>query len=235
MSCERKSRWISAPRLAALIAACSLWLALAAPAGAQPPVVESSGVHPTSLESELVFGEVNPGGSNTQYLVQYGPASSDWCGTEPSLLASIAVAAAAGAPSVSAFDHLADGFWPEPPYFTKPMKLGFHDHEAHSVSVELDELMSGGEYCAQLIAFNDSGFGAGGELRFTAGAPTVESVTPSSGPAGGASTVTIMGENLDAASAVRFGTAAASIEFQNQQIQLTTQFAADFRIDSGVE
>jgi len=149
---------------------------------------------------------------NTQYLVQYGRASSEWCGSEPSLLAFITGAPDPGGPSESAFDHLADGFWSKPPYFTKPMKLGFRDGVAHSVSVELDELTSGGEYCARLVAFNESGWGAGGKLRFTADAPSVESVTPSSGPTGGASTVTIKGEDLDAASAVHFGTAAASIQ-----------------------
>ena len=64
MSCERKSRWISAPHLAALVAAVSLWLVSAAPAGAQSPAVESSGAHPTSPESE------QPGD-------QHGDASQD--------------------------------------------------------------------------------------------------------------------------------------------------------------
>ena len=98
-----------------------------------------------------------------------------------------------------------------PPHVTPATALGFSDREDHAVAVELGELDPGDEYCAQLVAFNASGFAASAKVVFTLGAPTVESLSPASGLVSGGETVTITGENLGGASAVHFGSADASI------------------------
>jgi hypothetical protein len=58
------------------------------------------------------------------------------------------------------------------------------------------------------------------QFNYAAG-PTITSISPGAGPASGGTTVTISGTNLGAASAVRFGTAAAASFVVSSNMQIT--------------
>jgi hypothetical protein len=143
----------------------------------------------TGATTANVEGEVNPAGQATEYHVVYDLKSSEWCtsfGREGS-----------------------------PAHSTTPVTLGFTDGTFHPVSVGLSGLAAGSEYCAELIAVNGSGTVHGGDVSFTAGAapkPIVTKVTPASGTNAGGTAVTITGAGLEAARAVDFGGAAATIK-----------------------
>jgi hypothetical protein len=173
-SCERKSRRIWAPRLAALLAGACVWMLAPAIAQAALPTVTGFGAQATSPETEVVSGQINPGGESTEYLVAYETAKSDWCKSHPATHPSIEVQLLGGELALSLpFDggNGHDGW--KPPHTTEPQTLPFADGEPHAVSVELEGLAHGTEYCAQLIAFNDSGRAAGTKGFFVSGAPSV--------------------------------------------------------------
>lgn len=127
---------------------------------------------PHGHRNELVTGEIDPGGEHTQYFVQYEEASSEFCrdqaGDRGPLLA-LTVSLSIRTDGWGSRDG-----W-GPPHSTKPQPLPFNknDYEYHAVSVELPGLSPRSEYCAELVAFNDSGRASGSEVEFIAGAPSV--------------------------------------------------------------
>ncbi len=66
-----------------------------------------------------------------------------------------------------------------------------------------------------------SAVGAANQFTYTAPVPTVTSISPASGPAGGGTVVTLTGTNLTGTSAVRFGTVDATAFVVNSPSQVT--------------
>jgi hypothetical protein len=56
---------------------------------------------------------------------------------------------------------------------TAPQLLTFTDNFSHQVSVSVSNLVSGGRYCAAVIATNSSDTATASTLSFMAGAPEV--------------------------------------------------------------
>ncbi len=114
-------------------------------AAGTPSAFTYSPVTATGLTTATVDGNVNPAGQTTTYEVEYALASSDWCTTFTS----------SGSPSS-----------------TTAQMLSSTDTDFHDVSVDLTGLTAGTGYCADLVASNASGNGDGGQVWFTAGAPS---------------------------------------------------------------
>jgi len=108
---------------------------------------------------------VNPNGLTTTYRVDYDLASSEWCSTSSS----------SGSPAHS----------------TTEQPLGSIDTDYHDVSVDLTGLTARTDYCAELVVTNGSGSAEGGQVWFTAGAPSV--LTSGSPMMTGATTATVDG------------------------------------------
>jgi hypothetical protein len=106
-------------------------------------------ISPTTTEVE---GSVDPFGQQTRYQVEYGPASSAWCAS-----------------------HGTKG---TPENQTPPLTIGprFAEEPRATANVYLHGLSPGDEYCAELIAENSVGTGYGGQVEFTAGAPSFETL-----------------------------------------------------------
>jgi len=155
--------------LAAALAACALALATAPAAGAAKPSAIAFGAQPAPGDSEVVLGEIDPGGEPTEFLVAYGLASSHWCAEQPSVkrggddlqLGPLGIWIWLG------------GLFGMPPHSTPPEPLGYSDEEEHAVAVELGELTPGAEYCARLVAWNGSGGATSGKIVFHVGVPSV--------------------------------------------------------------
>jgi IPT/TIG domain len=165
----RKGRRISAARIAALLAACAVGLLAAPAAQAAKPSVLGFGAKPAPGEAEVILGEIDPGGEATEFLVEYGLAGSRWCAEQPS---SRTPSAGIGL----GIDPLELVIWlggTPPPHSTPASPLGYSDEEDHAVAVAVGELTPGAEYCAELVAYNDSGVGASAKIVFRAGAPSV--------------------------------------------------------------
>ena len=111
-------------------------------------MAETDSATPTGASTATVGGLVNPSGQSTNYAVQYGPSSSTWCTSHGS----------SGSPAST----------------TGAQTLGSTDDGSHDVSVTLSGLTGGQGYCVQLIATNASGTSQGGQVTFTAGAPSAE-------------------------------------------------------------
>ena len=299
-----------------MLAACTLGLLVAPAAQAAKPSAIAFGAQPAPGDSEVILGEIDPGGEHTEFLVAYGLASSQWCTEQPDvdvpglelslragplgLLAWIGGLAGVGSPFHAAhaaglprrararrggggrrtrtrgrilrapdrLQHLRRGHqraghvhawaprsspapatWPPttrsgrkstrtgkrpnttclyaplasewctssgaqgtPAELGALTQLGFTDNSFHEVSIELAGFLLGLEYCAALYALNEAGSSVGSQVSFHRQPPTVESLSPASGPASGGTTVTIGGTDLGGASAVHFGSAAATIE-----------------------
>ena len=140
---------------------------LPAPASAivpRAPDVDTFGVQSLDADSAEVMGRINPAGNPTQFRVEYDLASSAWC----------QASGASGTPAHQTLSTL----------------LG----EAHTtyqiVSVEIEELTTGTDYCARLAATNQVGSDYGSTVRFTAGAPAVQSLV---GQSTGATTASVSG------------------------------------------
>jgi hypothetical protein len=118
----------------------------------------------TGEATATVQGSVNPGGESTTYQIAYDLQSSDWC--------------------------MSNGSSGSPANATTPQTLGFTDENDHDVSVDLNGLTAGADYCADLVATNSSGDGDGGQIPFSAGLP---SVYASGVTATGASAATVDG------------------------------------------
>jgi hypothetical protein len=141
--------------------------ALPAAASAQapsPPDVGTFGIQSVDSTSVELLGRINPFGSPTQYRVQYDVGDSEWCQTSGS----------AGTPGSQ----------------TSLETLTQANTADHVVSVELRGLASGTEYCARLTATNEGGSGSGSIVRFTAGAPAVQTLV---GQSTGATTASVSG------------------------------------------
>lgn len=125
-----------------------------------PPAATAvtSRVSDTTQTTATVEGEVDPGYAPTSYWVQYGLASSQWCQTQ----------GAEGLPEGT----------------TSQQMLEAEDGEAHAVQVELTALSAGSEYCAALVAENETGEpSTPTPLRFTTASS--ESAGPQGGQNGG--------------------------------------------------
>jgi hypothetical protein len=131
---------------------------------------------PTGASTETIAGQIDPAGQTTAYTVQYDDAESAWCQTGDG-------AAAHAAPSAT---------------------LGATDDAAHDVSVDLTGLVSGEDYCAELVTSNGSGSSAGQPVTFTAGAPAA--VSGDTQPTG-ASTATVAGQVDPAGTATTYSVA----------------------------
>ncbi|HEX8053134.1 MAG TPA: hypothetical protein VF517_09085 [Thermoleophilaceae bacterium] len=124
------------------------------------PEVDTFGVQSLDSNTAELLGRVNASGNPTQFRVEYDVASSAWCQS--------------------------GGFAGEPASRTTATPLA----EAHTtyqiVSVELHDLTTGTAYCARLAATNKVGSDFGATVRFTAGAPAVQTlVGESTGPTTG--------------------------------------------------
>jgi Ca2+-binding RTX toxin-like protein len=141
--------------------------ALVAPSSAMAqtaPDVGTFGIQSVDSTSVEVLGRINPHKEETQYRVQYDVGSSDWCQTS----------GATGTPASQ----------------TTSETLTEQSDTFHVVSVELDGLVSGTTYCARLTASNSAGSGHGSIVRFTAGAPAVQTLI---GQSTGATTASVGG------------------------------------------
>jgi hypothetical protein len=161
----------------ALLAVVVVLALVPASAIAGQPAVIGFPPHATGAETEVVSGEINPGGEATEYVVQYGPSSSPWCGGRPSFEALLSSPEAGATALTGPLLGARDGDWAKAPHSTHPTKLPFSDEEHHPVLVEVGGLTPGTEYCAQLVADNHSGSASGGKVLFTAGAPGVSGST----------------------------------------------------------
>src|SRR5215469_2186160 len=100
------------------------------------PVAITIGETPTGATTSTIQGQVDPVGQSTTYKVQWDLNSSIWCqnfGTSGS-----------------------------PAHTTAGTVLSFSDNTFHDVSVGITGLVSGTDFCAQLIATNASGESDGG-------------------------------------------------------------------------
>lgn len=162
---------ISRPRLPFAFAAVALVavlavLALPAAASASAPSAVTVDTYSSGAATATVEGSVDPAGEATQYQVQYGPASSDWCTS----------AGQSGSPADT----------------TGLTDLGSIEPGSYAVSVDLTtDLTEGTDYCAQLIATNTSGEGDGGQVTWTQGAPFADTFD---GYSTGNATATVEGD-----------------------------------------
>ena len=165
------------------------------------PAASTTNAFATGPTTAMVEGQVNPSGQTTQYHVAYDLASSEWCASE--------------------------GLAGSPAHSTAPVTLGFTDAASHQASVELTGLSASTEYCVEIVAVNGSGIAHGSQLRFTAAPPkpAVTKVSPASGTTAGGTLVTIIGTNLEGASAVHFGAASATIK-TNTATEITAESPA---------
>jgi hypothetical protein len=107
---------------------------------AASPLVATDGVVPSGPTSARVDGSADPEGSETVLRADYAPASAQWC-----------------------VSGGADGA----PLETVGEALGAGDVMYSEVSVGLEGLSPGVEYCAELVASSEAGTSRGGQRRFT--------------------------------------------------------------------
>ncbi len=110
-----------------------------APTG-HPPVVATDGVSVSSPTTASVVGNVDPEGQSTALRAAYALASEPWCTS-----------------------HGAEGN----PTETPALDLGSGNAMLSEVIVELEGLTAASDYCAELIAHNESGTTHGGQTQFT--------------------------------------------------------------------
>ena len=108
-------------------------------AQASPPVVATDGVQVLSATTVRLSGNADPGGRSTTLHADYAPAGSTWCATEGK----------EGAPSE-----------------TDPVPIGSLNAMISELTIDLEGLTPGTEYCAQLVAQNESGTAFGGAVAF---------------------------------------------------------------------
>jgi hypothetical protein len=111
------------------------------------PEAETDVVHPTGPATATVEGSIDPIAQATTYRVDWDLASSDWC-------------QAWGDDSSGSAAHS-----------TPSQPLPFTDTASHAVTVALDGLTAGQEYCAAVVAVNASGTSDTFVQRFTQGTP----------------------------------------------------------------
>lgn len=115
------------------------------------PSATTEAARPEGVSTELLGGEIMTAGQSSSYFADYAPASSAWCRGGEGAPGEVLSSPAAEAPSSSP--------------------------AGQRVSVKLAGLQSGASYCALLIARNVTAESerVGSPLRFTAGAPDLES------------------------------------------------------------
>jgi hypothetical protein len=135
-------------RFVAMSAAVGSLLVWGLPAGAQAasPAITTDGATATSATSALINGNGDPEGHETTLHAGYALASEPWCTS----------GGAAGSPLETA-----------------PQDLGSGSVMLSEISVELQGLAPGSEYCAELIAHSDVGTTDGGQVRFVTSAASV--------------------------------------------------------------
>jgi hypothetical protein len=166
-------RWRGASSLlAAPFCALAVSLVTAGPAWAAAPRVETGAPYSTNPHSAIVIGIVFPGGSKTEYWVEYARVAG---GTQ-------------GEREFCEEKSKTGAHETSPPGELEGAVI------AELVSIELPALVAGAEYCARLVAKNEQGTAptAPGELElFVAGAPSAET-----GPAVSTTTTTATVEAL---------------------------------------
>jgi hypothetical protein len=145
------------------------------------PEVITTGQTPTGATTSTIQGQVDPTGQSTTYKVQWDLNSSTWCqnfGTSGS-----------------------------PAHVTAGTVLGFSDNTLHDVSVGITGgLVSGTDYCAQLVATNGSGEGDGGTVEWTQTTPQNTLTVSRAGTGSGTVTSSPAGINCGATCAAMFDT-----------------------------
>ena len=105
-----------------------------------PPGAATAGAFATGPSTAIVDGSVEPNGESTSVHADYALASEPWCTSR----------GAAGAPSETA-----------------PKELGVLHGVVSEVVVKLEGLTPNREYCAELVAQNESGTALGGQVSLT--------------------------------------------------------------------
>src|ERR1700704_99056 len=108
-------------------------------AAASPPLVATDGVEAIGTTTARVSGDADPEGQATTLHADYGAAGGEWCVT----------GGAQGTPSETA-----------------PVDLGSGNAMISEVSVVLEGLLPGTQYCAQLVARNGSGVTVSQQVEF---------------------------------------------------------------------
>ena len=132
--------------LVALACTAGVALGVPAPALASAPSASTLIAFSTGTTTATVEGVVNPGGQTTHYQGAYGLASSEWC--------------------------TSGGSSGTPEHKTTLETLGYTEPHFSYVEVSLSGLSAGTKYCAEVVAENGAGTKHGGQVGFTAGAPT---------------------------------------------------------------
>jgi phosphodiesterase/alkaline phosphatase D-like protein len=113
------------------------------------PGAETFETDATSARTATVSGDVDPAGQATTYYADYDLASSEWC------------------------ESYGDSGTPADNTMSVVQTLGA-DSSYHNVTVDLNGLSAGTQYCAAIVATNGSGTTTGDVEAFTAGAPGAE-------------------------------------------------------------
>jgi len=151
-----------------MIAIGATWV-FATSAQASPPVVATDGVQVLSATTARLSGNADPEGQSTTLRADYAPAGSTWC----------ASGGAEGTPTE-----------------TDPVPIGSLNAMISELTIDLEGLTPGTEYCAQLVAQNESGIAFGGMVAFatlaqgspplvvTGGIDSPQAAIPSKAPSG---------------------------------------------------
>ncbi|HKD94000.1 MAG TPA: PASTA domain-containing protein [Gaiellaceae bacterium] len=156
------------------------------------PVAITIGETPTGATTSTIQGQVDPVGQSTTYKVQWDLNSSIWCqnfGTSGS-----------------------------PAHTTAGTVLSFSDNTFHDVSVGITGLVSGTDFCAQLIATNASGESDGGTVEWTQVTPPNTLTVSRAGTGSGTVTSSPAGIDCGATCSAMFDT--------GSQVTLTAAAAA---------
>jgi hypothetical protein len=105
-----------------------------------PPGVSTAGAFATGPTTAIVDGSAEPKGESTTVHADYAFAGEPWCTS-----------------------HGAEGS----PAETAPQSIGSINGVISEIVVKLEGLAPRREYCAELVAANESGTAFGGQVRFT--------------------------------------------------------------------
>jgi hypothetical protein len=118
-------------------------------ARASLPLIATDGASATGATTARVSGNADPEGQSTTLHADYALASEPWCTS-----------------------HGAEGTLAE----TAPQDLGSGNAMYSEILVGLEGLTPASEYCAELVASNESGTTYGGQVRFTLKLPASPSI-----------------------------------------------------------
>ena len=155
-------------------------LAFPASAFAAKPEAATAGAIALSPTSELVGGVVSPQGEAPSYFAEYATASSEWCKS--------------GGKTGSAEK-------------TEAAQISSTGASAYFVTVEINGLETGVEYCVEVVAKNATGRSKrSGSVKFAAGAPYAEiSQTQSAGETSESIAAEVAGAGQATEYAVQYG------------------------------